>query len=158
MLTIWGVITVATLVGGMPTVSGLWLLDRWRARRRNRHGHCAICGRPWQAGTPFLVQGQLVCEACARSTRRRLGWEVGLIGLAGAGASAATVAVSGGTLLVLLPLAGTAAMTVAAVQLMKRANRDVERRIALGEWPDIDALPAPRGSGTARGDTMEPAS
>ena len=87
-----------------------------------------------------MIHGRLVCEACAEKARQRMPWEFGVLGLAAAGATAGTVAGAGLATIILLPAASTVVMTVGAVQLMKAANRDAQRRIAWGEFPDMDAL------------------
>ena len=145
MLTFWGVVTAITVFGGIPMVSGLWLFERWRSRRRNRGGECAACGTSWQStpsGEPYLIHGRLVCQDCAETARRRMPWHFGILGLAAAGATAAIVADAGLAMLILLPAASTVAMTLGAVQLMKLANRRAQRRIAAGEFPDMGALGA----------------
>ena len=43
---------------------------------------------------------------------------------------------------ILWPVGSTLALTLGAVQLMKLANRNAQRRIAAGEFPDIQALAA----------------
>jgi hypothetical protein len=143
MLTFWGIVTAATMIGGLPAVSGLWLVERSRSRRRNHRGECATCGTPWQStpsGVPYLIHGRLVCESCARTARRRLPWHFGVLGVATAAATAGVVAAEGVAMLIAMPLLATGAMTLGAVQLMKAANRRAQRRIALGEFPDIEAV------------------
>jgi hypothetical protein len=143
MLTFWGIVTVATMVGGLPAVSGLWLFERSRARRRNRRGECATCGTPWQAtpsGAPYLIHGRLVCESCAQTARRRLPWHFGLLRVATAAATAGAVAAEGVAMLVVTPLLTTGAMTIGTVQLMKAANRRDQCRIARGEFTDLEAV------------------
>ena len=143
MLTFWGVVTAFTVFGGIPMVSGLWLFERWRSRRRNRGGECAACGTSWHStpsGEPYLIHGRLVCQDCAETARRRMPWHFGILGLAAAGATAAIVSDAGLAMLILLPAASTVAMTLGAVQLMKLANRKALRRIAAGEFPDMGAL------------------
>jgi hypothetical protein len=68
-------------------------------------------------------------------------WHFGIIGIAAA-ASAIGVALSEGGLVIgaLFPVATTLAMTLGAVQLMKLANRNAQRRIAAGEFLDIQAI------------------
>lgn len=53
-------------------------------------------------------------------------------------ATAAVVADAGLAMLILLPAASTVAMTLGAVQLMKLANPKAQRRIAAGEFPDME--------------------
>ena len=118
MLTFWGVVTAITVSGGIPMVSGLWLFERWRSRRRNRGGECAACGTSWHStpsGEPYLIHGRLVCQDCAETARRRMPWHFGILGLAAAGATAAIVSDAGLAMLILLPAASTVAMTLGAV-------------------------------------------
>lgn len=61
-----------------------------------------------------------------------VGAAFGSTGLAVAGADIAIVA--------LLPAASVVVITVGAVQLMKLANRNAQRRIAAGEYPELEAL------------------
>lgn len=149
MLTFWGIVTALTVVGGVPTVGGLWLFERRRSRRRNRAGECAACGTPWEAtpsGDPYLIQGRLVCEACAEKARRRMPWHFALIASFAAFAGLVAGIANGGlALIILLPIGTTGAMTLGAVQLMKWANRRAQRRIAAGEFPDFEALRAGAG-------------
>ena len=143
MLTFWGVVTALTVFGGIPTVSGLWMFERWRSRRRNRSGECAACGTSWHStpsGEPYLIHGRLVCQDCADTARRRMPWHFGVLGLASAIATAGVVADAGLAMIILLPAASTVAMTLGAVQLMKLANRKAQRRIAAGEFPGSGAL------------------
>jgi hypothetical protein len=144
MLTFWGIVTAATVFGGIPTVGGLWMFERWRSGRRNRSGDCASCGTSWSStssGEPYLIHGRLVCEDCAEIARRRMPWHFAVI--AGAAAAAGLgVAIGEGSLAMalLIPVGSTLAMTLGAVQLMKLANRNAQRRIADGEFPDLEAL------------------
>jgi len=112
-----------------------WILDRRRCRRRNEQGACGACGRVWaetSSGDPYLFHGRLVCEECAGRARRRLPWELGA--LAGWVALAAGITLAGQGLAVMLVIPGAMGMaTVGAVQLMKLANRNAQRRIAAGE-------------------------
>ena len=143
MLTFWGVITALTVFGGVPTVGGLWMFERWRSRRRNRSGECAACGTSWHSipsGDPYLIHGRLVCEDCAATARRRMPWHFGMLGLAAAVGTGFAVAGADVAIMILVPAGSTVAMTLGAVQLMKRANRDAQRRIATGEFPDMKAL------------------
>jgi hypothetical protein len=142
MLTFWGVITAVTFYGGVPAVGGLWAFERWRSRRRNRRGECAACGVDWEAtesGEPFLIHGRLVCEPCAEKARRRMPWHFGILGAAGAIATGIAIRGADVTAMILFPLGCVVVMTVGAVQLMKLANRNAQRRIAAGEFPDLDA-------------------
>jgi ferric-dicitrate binding protein FerR (iron transport regulator) len=155
MLTFWGVVTAVTFYGGLPTVGGLWMFERWRSRRRNRSGECASCGTAWTStgsDDPYLIHGRLVCEACAEKARRRMPWHFGILGLA-AGVAATGVALAEGGLatIILLPIGTTVAMTLGAVQLMKLANRGAQRRIAAGEFPDMEALMRGGGEDSKKG-------
>jgi len=144
VLTFWGVVTAATVLGGIPTVGGLWILERWRSGRRNRSGACATCGTSWRetpSGEPYLIHGRLVCEDCAETARRRMPWHFGLLGLAAGAAGVGVAVIEGGMVMgILFPIGSTLAMTLGAVQLMKLANRRAQSRIAAGEFPDIEAL------------------
>jgi hypothetical protein len=119
-----------------------WMVDRRRCRRRNERGECGACGVSWaetSSGDAYLIHGRLVCEDCARKAKRRMPWE--LAALAGwvALATGVTLADEGLALLVFIP-AGMGIATLGAVQLMKLANRDAQRRIAAGELTGFDAL------------------
>jgi hypothetical protein len=143
MLTFWGIVTAVTLYGGIPIVGGLWMFERWRSRRRNRSGECAACGTSWRStksSEPYLIHGRLVCQDCAETARRRMPWQFGILGLAAALATAGVVANEGLVMLIIMPAASTVVLTMGAVQLMKLANRNAERRIAAGEFPDIGAI------------------
>jgi hypothetical protein len=79
-------------------------------------------------------------------------WQLGII--AGATAAAALgIAWSEGGFVpgILLPVGTTLAMTLGAVQMMKLANRNAQRRIAAGEFPDIQALGAGESDASADG-------
>lgn len=143
MLTFWGVVTALTVFGGIPTAGGLWMFERWRSGRRNRNGECAACGTSWRStpsGEPYLIHGRLVCQDCAETARRRMPWHFGFLGLAAAMATVGVVADAGLAVIIIMPAASTIAMTLGAVQLMKLANQNAQRRIAAGEFPDIGAL------------------
>jgi hypothetical protein len=146
MLTLWGVVTAATVFGGIPTVGGLWIFERRRSRRRNQVGACATCGTSWRStssGEPYLIHGRLVCEDCAETARRRMPWHFGILGLAAGAAGLGVGLGEGGLVLgILWPVGSTVAMTLGAVQLMKLANRNAQRRIASGEFPDLQPLRA----------------
>jgi len=135
MLSFWGIVTALCYGGGLPAVAGLWITERRRSGRRNRAGQCAHCACSLESTAScdlYLIHGRLVCETCAEKARRRMPWHFGAISVATL--SAATgVAVAQGGGLVLFPVAVTAAMTVGAVQVMKRANRRAQRRLVAGE-------------------------
>jgi len=68
-------------------------------------------------------------------------WHFGIIGVAAAAAGIGVGLSEGGLVMeILFPVGSTLAMTLGAVQLMKLANRNAQRRIAAGEFPDIRAL------------------
>jgi len=67
-------------------------------------------------------------------------WHFGMLGLAAAVATGIAVAGADVAIMILVPATSTVVMTLAAVQLMKLANRRAQRRIAAGEFPDIKAL------------------
>jgi hypothetical protein len=143
MLTFWGVVTVFTMVGGLPTVGGLWLFERLRSRHRNRDGKCATCGTSWRsarAADPYLIHGRLVCEDCAEKARRRMPWHFGILGVSAGIGTAIAIAGADVSLMILLPAGSTIAMTFGAIQLMKLTNRTAQRRIAAGEFPDMRSL------------------
>ena len=143
MVTFWGIITVLTVLGGIPAVGGLWVFERWRSRRRNRRGECAACGIPWCStppGEPYLIHGRLVCQGCAQTARRRMTWHFGFLGLWATIATVSVLADAGLAPILLLPVASVAAMTLGAVQWMKAANRKAQHRIAAGEFPDMGAV------------------
>jgi len=68
-------------------------------------------------------------------------WHFATIGIAAA-AVGFGVAWDGGGLAtaILWPIGSTLALTLGAVQLMKLANRNAQRRIAAGEFPDMKTL------------------
>jgi hypothetical protein len=143
MLTFWGVVSALTFFGGVPTVGGLWMFERWRSRRRNRGGECAACGTSWRStpsGDPYLIHGRLVCEDCGAKARRRMPWHFGALGLAVAIGTGVAVAGAGLAATITLPVGSTVVGILVAVQLMKFANRSAQRRIAAGEFPDMEAL------------------
>jgi hypothetical protein len=149
MVTFWGIVAALTLIGGGPAVAGLWGFERWRSRRRNRIGECAACGASWRgtpSGDPYLIHGRLVCEACATRARRRMPWSFGLLGIAAGVGTGFAVAGADVAVMMVVPAGSTVVMTLGAVKLMKLANRRAQRRIAMGEFPDMDAL-APVGMG-----------
>ena len=142
-------LTLALAAAALASVPIAWMLERRRSRRRNRKGECAACGVPWAAtpsGDPYLIHGRLVCEECAEKARRRMPWHFGI--LAAAAAIGTGIAVAGADLavMILVPAGSTIVMTLAAVQLMKLANRNAQRRIAAGEFPDFEALGAEKST------------
>jgi len=144
MLTLWGAIAAFTVFGGLPTVGGLWVFERTRARRRNQQGRCAVCGESWQTRPSrerYLIHGRLVCEGCAQRARGRVLWQLGAVGVAAIAAGIGS-ALAGGNpaMIVIVPIGLPVVMTVGVIQWMKRANRVAQRRIATGEYPDFEAL------------------
>ncbi len=145
MLTFWGVVTALAFCGGPLIVGGLWMLERSRSRHRNQTGKCAMCGSVWQSvpsDDPYLIHGRLVCEPCAEKARRRMPWHFGTLGVAAAVGTGLAAAGAGLPAMVLLPAGSTIVLTLGAVRLMKLANRNAQRRIATGEFPDLQGLPA----------------
>jgi hypothetical protein len=68
-------------------------------------------------------------------------WHFGIIGLAGVTVGLGVALGEGGLVTAILwPVGSTLALTIGAVQLMKLANRKAQRRIAAGEFPDINAV------------------
>lgn len=150
MLTFWGIVTAATVGGGLPTIGGLWMFECWRSRKRNRSGECAACGSAWRStlsSEGYLIQGRLVCQTCAETTRRRLPLHFGILGIATVVATGGILAGGGATLMMVLPIGAAVAMTVGAVQLMKLANRSAQYRISTGDFPELEALTAGRLEG-----------
>ena len=123
-----------------------WLVDQRRCRRRNEQGECGACGVSWAetpSGDPYLIHGRLVCEDCAEKAKRRMPWELGA--LAGWAALltglAVTTLATGSAKDAAFFIAGSMGVVVlGTVQLMKLANRNAQRRIAAGEFPDFNAL------------------
>jgi len=140
-----------TAVAGVSAVAA-WMVDRRRCRRRNEQGACGACGISWAAtpsGDPYLIHGRLVCEDCAERAKRRMPWELGALAAWVALAAAFTLADEGLALLLVIPAAMGIA-TLGAVQLMKLANRNAQRRIAAGEFAGFNALDT-----EAKTDTMD---
>lgn len=67
-------------------------------------------------------------------------WHFGILAAAVATGSGIALIGAEASVMVLLPVGSSVAMTVVAVQLMKFANRRAQRRIAAGEFPDIQAV------------------
>jgi hypothetical protein len=68
-------------------------------------------------------------------------WHLAIIALAAAAAGLGVGVGEGGLSMVILwPVGSTLAMTMGAVQLMKLANRNAQRRIVAGEFPDLTAV------------------
>lgn len=131
------------------SASAAWLADRRRSRRRNRSGECAACGTPWAdtlSGDPYLIHGRLICEVCAEKAKRRMPWQLGAIGGFAAVASGYAVAGHGATAIAVFSASSTVAMTWGAVQLMKLANRSAQKRIAAGDFPDLETVRSRQGS------------
>ena len=136
-------VLVLTAVAGAGAVVA-WTIDRLRCRRRNEQGECGACGVSWgetSSGDPYLIHGRLVCENCADKARRRMPWELGALAVWVALATGFTLADEGLAMLLFIP-AGMAVATLSAVQLMKLANRNAQRRIAAGEFAGFNALGA----------------
>ena len=130
-----------TAVAGASAVAA-WMVDRRRGRRRNEQGACGACGISWaetSSGDPYLIHGRLVCEDCAERAKRRMPWELGALAGWVALAAGFTLAGKGLALLLVIP-AAMGIVTIGAVQLMKLANRDAQRRIAAGEFTAFNAL------------------
>ena len=130
-------------VAGVSAVAA-WIVDRRRCRRRNEQGACGACGISWaetSSGDPYLIHGRLVCETCAEKAKRRMPWELGALAGWVAVAVGATLADQGLALLLVIPATMGVAI-VGAVQLMKLANRNAQRRIAVGEFAGFNALGA----------------
>ena len=122
-----------------------WTVERRRCRRRNERGECGGCGVSWAEASspdPYLIHGRLVCEDCAEKAKRRMPWHFGILAAAAAIATGFIVAGNGVAAMVLFPAASTIVMTLGAVQVMKLANRNAQRRIAAGEFPEMKALSA----------------
>jgi hypothetical protein len=66
--------------------------------------------------------------------------QLGILVLLAVIAPAGTAADAGLPMIILLPTMATIGMVLGAVQLMKFANRAAQRRIAAGEFPDLEAL------------------
>lgn len=131
MLTFWGVVAAASVLGGLPTVGGLWMFERWRSRRRNGKGQCATCGAGWDstpAGEPYLIHGRLVCQGCAEKARRRLPWHFAILGLAAGIGTAFAVSSAGLVTIILLPVTSTIAMTVGAVDEVRQPQSPTPNR------------------------------
>ncbi len=130
-------------VAGAGAVAA-WLMDRRRGRRRNEAGACGACGASWAdspSGERYLIHGRLVCEDCAEQAKRRMPWEIGaLAGWVGL-VTGIVLAGEGMALLVFIP-AGMGVAIVGAVQLMKLANWNAQKRIAAGEFPGFVGLEA----------------
>ncbi len=134
------VLVFAAAAGASATAA--WLFDRRRARLRNKQGECGACGVSWAetpSGDPYLIHGRLVCEDCAERAKRRMPWELGALAGWVALAGGVTLAGEGLALLLVIPAAMGIA-TLGAVQLMKLANRNAQRRLAAGEFAGFNAL------------------
>jgi len=145
------VLALAAAAGVSAAVA--WFVDQRRCRRRNERGECAACSVAWgeiRSSGPYLIHGRLVCETCADKAKRRLLWQFGILAAGVAVATGFTVAERGVAAIVLFPAASTIIMSVGAVQLMKRANRDAQRRIAAGELLKHSALATEASSESER--------
>ena len=134
------ILTLSAVAGATAAIA--WIADRRRCRLRNEQGQCGACGVSWAAtssGDPYLIHGRLVCEDCAEKAKRRMPWELGALAGWVALATGLTLADQGLALLVFIPT-GMGLASLGAVQLMKLANRNAQRRIALGEYPGFDVL------------------
>jgi len=142
------ILALAAAAGTSAMVA--WLVDQRRCRRRNRQGECAACGVAWAetpSGDPYLIHGRLICEDCAEVAKRRMPWHFGILAAATAFSTGYIVAGEGVVADVLFPVGSTIVMILGAVQLMKLANRNAQRRIAGGEFPDFDSLGGEPGTG-----------
>jgi hypothetical protein len=138
---------VAAAAAG-ATAWATWMVDRRKCRRRNQRGACAACGLTWEetrSENPYLIHGRLVCETCAEREKRRLVWHFLTLVAAMCVASGFIFVVKGAALEGLFPVGSTILMTVGATRSMKRANREAQRRIAAGEYPEYRALDAGAG-------------
>lgn len=67
---------LALWIGGPVAVARAWIAGRFRARRRNARGECAMCRTAWTSGAAderFLIQVRFVCSDCASRARRHIG-------------------------------------------------------------------------------------
>ena len=144
-------LVLAIAAAAAVSAGAAWILDQRRCLRRNKKGECAACGISWTetpSGDPYLIHGRLVCEDCAEVARRRMPWHFATIGIAAAAAGLGVALGQGGLAMAILwPIGSTLALTLGAVQLMKLANRNAQRRIAAGEFPGMKTL----GPGAADG-------
>jgi hypothetical protein len=132
---------IAAVAGATATAG--WWMDQRRGRRRNERGACGLCGRAWTdaaSSGPFLLHGRLVCDQCARRSRRRVGLQFAFLAAASATASGLILASSGLGAFVAFPLVSAALMTVGAVRTMKSANRAAQWRILVGDYPPCRLL------------------
>lgn len=123
---------VALWVGAPPALIGAWIFDRWRSRRRNRAGGCAICRSPLAASEPWLIQGRFVCEGCAAHARRRMARQLGLLAACGGLAAALTLRSNEPWLMIAFPICTVLVLTAGALQMMKITNRRAQVRLAAG--------------------------
>ena len=140
---------LALTAAALGSVAIAWMFERRRSRRRNKQGECAACGVPWAAtpsGDPYLIHGRLVCEECAEKAKRRMPWHFGILAAAAAIGTGLAVAGADLAVMILLPAGSTIVMTIGAVQLMRLANRNAQRRIAAGEFPDFEAVGAEKNT------------
>jgi len=147
------VLAAAAAAGASAIVA--WLIDRRGCRQRNEQGECAACGLVWgklRSDNTHLIHGRLVCESCAEEAKRRLVWQFGTLAAAAAVATGFIIADKGVAAMILLPASSTILMTAGAARLMKLANRDEQRRIALGESSDFKLLDSQAGGRELPGD------
>lgn len=135
-------LVLALTAGATAAAVFAWMADRRRSRRRNERGECGTCGQTLaDSGESYLIHGRLVCGPCAEKARRRMPWELGaLAGWAGLVTAIGAVNLLAGNLaeVGVLVVAPAILVPVAAVQLMKLANRRAQRRIAAGEFPGLE--------------------
>jgi hypothetical protein len=118
----------------------------YRAGRRNAVERCGHCGGPQYASGaltgPSLVQGRLVCAACAARSARRMQLALGgTVALGGAVVIGTTLgaALSGGGAFWWFPTAAVvqySLLTGGAVTWMKRRNRLAGRALTPGAAHD----------------------
>lgn len=147
---------------GVAALAG-WFADRRRARARNAHTRCGSCATDLTGADTselFLIQGRLICAACADGAKRKLLWQ--FVGLTGAVAFSVgmIVAKEGVVAMLAVPIGTVLVMTTGTVYLMKLANRRAQERIARGRDPAFAALmgDAPEAQAPAPIDAPRPSS
>lgn len=116
-----------------------WWANMRKATRRNRAGACGMCADPWtpeRRSEAYLVQGRLVCAACAGRARARLLWAAG--GLVALTAVPTYLMLGQGLVAALYPIVSASTLALLSVTLMKVANR---RALAAPEGNDWRVLP-----------------